>query len=462
MKSVIALVGRPNVGKSTLFNQLTRSRNAIVANYPGLTRDRQYGVGRVGGEYLVVDTGGLAEADSQLETLMAGQTWQGIEEADRIIWMVDGRAGLTVADELIAKALRHSGKPVYLAVNKTDGIDPEQALSEFYPFGFHGPFAIAAAHGRGLQSLMAQVLAGLPPLTQPAEVEHAGIRLAFVGRPNVGKSTLVNRILGEERVVVSDLPGTTRDSIFVPFEHAGQHYTLIDTAGVRRRAKVKETVEKFSVVKTLAAIEAADVVIHVLDAHEGITEQDVHLMGLSLELGRAIIVVLNKWDGLSDTQRQQIKSDYARQLPFLDFAERFTISALHGTGVGLLYAAVQRAYRSAQADLSTTQLTRLLEIAVARHQPPLVRGRRIKLRYAHQGGRRPPVIVIHGNQVDQLPGAYRRYLENHFRQQLKLVGTPIRFELKVGENPYAGKRNKLTSRQVRSRQRLMKHVRRRK
>ncbi len=443
MSTVIALVGRPNVGKSTLFNQLTRSRDAIVADFPGLTRDRQYGFGKLGGRYLVIDTGGVGEESAQIDELMSAQTWQGIEEADRVVWLLDARAGLTPGDEAIAERLRRAGKPVFLAVNKTDGLDAEQALAEFHGLGFSTPLPIAAAHGRGLLKLMEVVLAdsdALDPATTPDEEERAGIRIAFVGRPNVGKSTLLNRMLGEQRVVVSDLPGTTRDSIAVPFERDGQRYTLIDTAGVRRRGRVKETVEKFSIVKTLASIDAADVVLHLIDSQEGITDQDVSLIGLSVNAGKSVIVCLNKWDGLGEQQRKQLKQDYGRRLAFLDFAEHFTISALHGTGVGLLFDAVRRAWRSATVDISTTRMTQLLEMAVARHQPPLVRGRRIKLRYAHQGGRRPPVIVIHGNQTEQVPAAYKRYLENFFRKQLKLVGTPIRLEFKTTKNPYAGRK----------------------
>ncbi len=445
MSTIVALVGRPNVGKSTLFNQLTRSRDAIVADFPGLTRDRQYGIGKLGGRYLVIDTGGLGEESEDIDNLMSAQTWQGVEEADRIVWLLDARAGLTPGDEAIADALRRAGKQVFLAVNKTDGLDAEQAMAEFHGLGFSNPIPIAAAHGRGLQKLMETVLEGSDALdaeATPDEDEQAGIRLAFVGRPNVGKSTLLNRMLGEERVVVSDVPGTTRDSIAVPFERDGQRYTLIDTAGVRRRSKVKETVEKFSIVKTLASIDAADVVLHLIDAQEGITDQDVSLIGLSVHAGKSVIVCLNKWDGLSEAQREKLKKEYDRRLAFLDFAERFTISALHGTGVGLLFDAVQRAWRSATVDISTTKMTQLLEMAVARHQPPLVRGRRIKLRYAHQGGRRPPVIVIHGNQTERVPAAYKRYLENFFRKQLKLVGTPIRLEFKTTKNPYAGRRRR--------------------
>ncbi len=442
MKPVIALVGRPNVGKSTLFNQLTRSRDALVADFPGLTRDRQYGVGRVGGDYYVIDTGGLTDEPDQLNELMAGQTRRGIDESDRIIWLVDGRAGLTPADEVIGEELRRLGKPVFLAVNKTDGIVVEEALAEFHALGFGDPMPIASAHGRGVTRMIQTVLGDQAGLAGEAEQdgdEARGIRIAFVGRPNVGKSTLVNRILGEDRVVVSDVPGTTRDSIYIPFERDGQRYTLIDTAGVRRRGKVRETVEKFSVVKTLDAIERADVVVNVLDMREGVTDQDVHLIGMALQAGRAIVVALNKWDGLSEEQRKRRLGQYELKLPFLDFAERYTISALHGSGVGLLYEAVQRAYRSARIELSTTRLTRLLEEAVARHQPPMVRGRRVKLRYAHQGGKRPPVIVIHGNQTRHVPEAYRRYLVNFFRDRLKVVGSPIRIEFKTGENPYASR-----------------------
>ncbi len=458
MKPVIALVGRPNVGKSTLFNRLTRSRDALVADFPGLTRDRQYGVGRLGGDYYVIDTGGLTDEPDQLNALMAGQTRRGIEESDRIIWLVDGRVGLTPADEQIGEELRRIGKPVFLAVNKTDGIVAEEALTEFYGLGFGDPMAIASAHGRGVSQLIRAVLGDSGGSETDAESpvdEAGGIRIAFVGRPNVGKSTLVNRILGEDRVVVSDIPGTTRDSIHIPFERDGQQYTLIDTAGVRRRGKVRETVEKFSVVKTLDAIERADVVVNVLDMHEGVTDQDVHLIGMALQAGRAIVVALNKWDGLSDEQRKRQLAQYALKLPFLDFAERYTLSALHGSGVGLLYEAVQRAYRSARMELSTTRLTRLLEEAVARHQPPMVRGRRVKLRYAHQGGKRPPVIVIHGNQTRHVPEAYRRYLVNFFRDRLGIVGSPIRIEFRTGDNPYAPpkRRPKPTSRPKRQHRR---------
>ncbi|WP_018954541.1 ribosome biogenesis GTPase Der [Thioalkalivibrio sulfidiphilus] len=461
MLPVIALVGRPNVGKSTLFNQLTRSRDALVADFPGLTRDRQYGPGRVGGfPYMVVDTGGLSGEAETLDNLMARQTQQAIDESDVVLFLVDGREGLTAADQAIARSLRTQGKKVLLVVNKTDGVDAEQAMAEFHALGFGAPIPIAATHGRGVLGLINAVHALLPEVEETlAEAERwPGIRIAFVGRPNAGKSTLINRILGEERVVATEIPGTTRDSIFIPFERDGQQYTLIDTAGVRRRSRVHEAIEKFSVVKTLQAIDAAHVVVMVLDAREGISEQDAHLLGVVLDAGRALVVAINKWDGLDPDQRDRIRHELDLKLPFLDFAEKRFISALHGTGVGDLFAHVKRAYDSAFIKVSTNHLTKLLESAMVAHQPPLVSGRRVKLRYAHQGGQNPPIIVIHGNMTERLPGSYKRYLTNHFRQHLKLVGTPIRLEFKTGENPYAGKRNVLTPRQQYKRKRMMRHA----
>lgn len=448
MYQVIALVGRPNVGKSTLFNQLTRSRDALVANFPGLTRDRKYGVGVLGGQYLVIDTGGLGEEYDTIDSLMAQQTRQAIEEAHHIIWLVDARDGLTGADQEIADELRKTSKPVTLAVNKTDGLDIDQAMVEFYATGFAGPIAIAASHRRGLRALLDVVLSDEVKPDQNEQVENQaeknGIRLAFVGRPNVGKSTLINRMLGEERVVTSPVAGTTRDSIFIPFERDGQQYTLIDTAGVRRRGKVNDKIEKFSVIKTLQAIENSDVVVHLFDAQEGITDQDISLVGYTLEAGRAVIVALNKWDGLTAERREQLKDEMKFKMPFLDFAEQYTISALHGTGTGLLYNAVKRAYKSALIDVPTARLTSLLEQALKGHQPPLVNGRRIKLRYAHQGGKHPPVFVIHGNQTKRIPGSYKRYLVNFYRKALKLVGTPIQIEFKSGDNPFSERRNTMT------------------
>ncbi len=455
MKPVIALVGRPNVGKSTLFNCLTRSRDALVADFPGLTRDRQYGTGVVGDRpYLVVDTGGLSGEVVGIDAPMAQQVQSAIGESDAVLFLVDGKGGLTAGDEAIAQHLRQCGKPVFLVVNKTDRIDPDVAGSDFYVLGMGEPIPIAASHNRGVRSMIEQVLATFPePEAEEEEDEH-GIKVAIVGRPNVGKSTLVNRILGEERVVAFDMPGTTRDSIYIPFERDDQQYTLIDTAGVRRRGKVKEVIEKFSIIKTLQAISEANVVVMVLDAREGISEQDAHLLGFVMDAGRALVVAVNKWDGLSGEQRDRVKHDIDRRLPFLSFAKLHLISALHGTGVGELFGSVKRAYASAMRKLSTPELTQLLETAVAAHQPPMVRGRRIKLRYAHQGGKNPPVIVIHGNQVDAVPGSYKRYLENSFRDYLKMEGTPVRIEFKGGKNPYAEKAGKGNQRQVARKQRM--------
>ena len=461
MLPVIALIGRPNVGKSTLFNRLTRSRDALVADYPGLTRDRQYGFGKLGSSpYLVIDTGGVAGGEVGIEEAMVEQTIRALHEADAAIVIVDGRSGLTAADEHVAELARKYAKKTWLAVNKSEGLDAALASSEFHGLGLGEPIAISAAHGDRVSALIDDVLGELPVVEPDDDVEEDDkeLRIAVIGRPNVGKSTLANRLLGEERLVVYDQPGTTRDSVAVPFERNDRKYVLIDTAGIRRKSKVHEAIEKFSIVKALQAIEQAQVVIAVLDAQDGITEQDVSLLGLVLERGRALVVVTNKWDGLSAYERKRIRDELDRRLPFLDFAERMTISALHGTAVGDLLPAVERAFRAATRDLSTTELTRELEAAVMAHPPPLVRGRRIRLRYAHQGGRNPPVIVIHGNQTNKLPEAYRRYLINRFRKAFKLKGTPVRLSFKTSDNPFKGRRNKLTPRQERSRKRLMKRV----
>ncbi|WP_163835101.1 ribosome biogenesis GTPase Der [Spartinivicinus ruber] len=477
MTPVIALVGRPNVGKSTLFNRLTRSRDALVANYSGLTRDRQYGEGKLGNRnYLVIDTGGISGNEEGIDAMMAGQSLQAIDEADAVLFLVDARTGLTPADEMIAKHLRVHNKSAYLVVNKLDGLDADAALADFYELGIANVAGIAAAHGRGVKSLINEVLSHFPNpeevaglLAEEEEAEEQqytteneqkaqGIKIGIVGRPNVGKSTLVNRMLGEDRVVVFDHAGTTRDSIYIPFERQEKKYTLIDTAGVRRRGKVKEAVEKFSVVKTLQAISDANVVILVLDAKEGLVDQDLHLLSFILESGRAIVIALNKWDGMDTDMKTQVKEELERRLGFINFARIHYISALHGSGVGNLYQSVEEAYQAATSRWSTNQLTRLLEDAVTEHQPPLVRGNRIKLRYAHMGGSNPPIIVIHGNQTGDVPASYQRYLENTFRRELKIVGTPIRIEFKGGENPYAGKKNKLSDRQVNKKKRLMKHV----
>lgn len=461
MLPVIALIGRPNVGKSTLFNRLTRSRDAIVADYPGLTRDRQYGFGKLGPvPYLVIDTGGVAGGEEGIEELMVDQTVRALKEADVAIVMVDARSGVTAADEHVVDLARKHAQKTWLAVNKSEGLNQDIASAEFHALGLGDPVAISSAHGDRIGALMEAVLADFesPEEEETEEDEDSALRIAIVGRPNVGKSTLANRLLGEDRLVVYDQPGTTRDSVAVPFERNDRSYLLIDTAGIRRRARVHETIEKFSIVKALQAIERSQVVIAVLDAHEGVTEQDVSLLGLVLTRGRALVVVTNKWDGMAADDRKHVRDELERRLPFLDFAERITISALHGTAVGDLLPAVERAYKAAMRDMSTTELTRELESAVTAHPPPVVRGRRIRLRYAHQGGRNPPVIVIHGNQTERLPEAYRRYLINRFRKAFKLKGTPVRLAFKTGKNPYEGRRNKLTPRQEQKRKRLLKHV----
>ena len=459
LKPVIALVGRPNVGKSTLFNCLTRSRDALVAAVPGLTRDRKYGDGRVGDRaYIVIDTGGLSGERDQLDGLMAKQAQQAIEEADMVLWLLDARDGLTAADEAIAEFLRRCHKPVRLIANKTDGLPEQEALVEFHGLGMGDPFPVAASHNRGVRQMIETVLQDFPTVEAEDEQKSDGIRIALIGRPNVGKSTLLNRMAGEERVVAYDQPGTTRDSIYVDLERDGRHYTLIDTAGIRRRGRVREAVEKFSVVKALQAITDAHVVVLLLDAREGITEQDLGLLGEVLERGKALVIAINKWDGLPVEQKEKVRSEIDRQLNFIDFAEIHYISALHGTGVGHLFDSIEECYESATRDLPTPRLTELLEEAVIKHQPPLIGGRRIKLRYAHQGGRNPPIIVIHGNQVEKLGGDYRRYLARHFQKRLNLHGTPVKIELKSGDNPYKGKRNTLTPRQEQKRKRMLKHV----
>lgn len=461
MLPVIALVGRPNVGKSTLFNRLTRSRDALVADQPGLTRDRQYGVGRIGSRpYVVVDTGGISGERDGVEVLMDQQVRLAIEEADHIFYLVDAREGLAGADEQIAAELRKTGKPITVVANKTESLDSDIAGAEFHALGLGDPVAISSAHGRGVKPLINKVLALFPPAEEDDTAEQRGTQIAVVGRPNVGKSTLINRLIGEERLVAFDKPGTTRDSIQVPFEHQGRQYTLVDTAGVRRRARIAEAIEKFSIIKTLQAMEAANVVLLVLDAHQGISEQDATLAGHVVDSGRALVVVINKWDGLQSDERDRIKSELERKLPFLSFAEVLFISALHGTGVGHLMKAVDAAYRAATRDLKTSDLTNILEQAIAEHQPPLVRGRRIKLRYAHQGGQNPPIIVIHGNQTESVPLTYQRFLVNRFRKAFKLWGTPVRIEFRTSDNPFKGRRNKLNPRQQQKRRRMMKHVKR--
>ncbi len=463
MLPVVALVGRPNVGKSTLFNRLTKSRDALVADYAGLTRDRQYGYGKLGEKpYLVIDTGGLTGGSSGIEALMEGQARLAIEEADAVVFLVDARDGLMPADHDIAALLRRRDVPVFLAVNKAEGLDQDATGAEFYALGLGDPLVISAAHGDRVSALIDHVLEACPDPTDDDDSTGNAITVTVAGRPNVGKSTLINRLIGEDRLVAFDEPGTTRDSVRVPFERDGQEYVLIDTAGVRRRARVSELVEKFSIIKTLQAIEQSNVVIAVLDARQGVTDQDVSLFSMIIERGRALVIAINKWDGLDPEGRKRLRDGLEMKLAFSDFAPQHFISALHGTAVGKLLPEVNKVHRAACRELGTSELTRILETAVTAHPPPLSRGRRPRLRYAHQGGRNPPIIVIHGNQADRLADSYRRYLINYFRKAFKLRGTPIRLQLKTSKNPYEGKRNTLTPRQQASRKRLMKHVKRKK
>ncbi|AIW13277.1 ribosome biogenesis GTPase Der [Vibrio europaeus] len=494
MVPVVALVGRPNVGKSTLFNRLTRTRDALVADFPGLTRDRKYGQAKLGEhEFIVIDTGGIDGTEEGVETKMAEQSLAAIDEADVVLFMVDGRAGLTPSDIAISNHLRKIEKPSMLVVNKVDGIDADAASADFWQLGVENMYQIAAAHGRGVGALidralnpfaekMAEEAQGeIEDLTEFVDEEEEKldyteeeaeeefkrlqdqpIKLAIIGRPNVGKSTLTNRILGEERVVVYDMPGTTRDSIYIPMERDGREYVLIDTAGVRRRKRINETVEKFSVVKTLKAVEDANVVLLVIDARENISDQDLSLLGFALNAGRSIVLAVNKWDGLDMDVKEHVKKELDRRLGFVDFARIHFISALHGTGVGHLFESVQEAYKSATTRVGTSVLTRIMKMATDDHQPPLVRGRRVKLKYAHAGGYNPPIVVIHGNQVNELPDSYKRYLMNYYRKSLEIMGTPIRIQFQSSDNPFEGKSNKMTMSQERKRKRLMSMMKNRK
>ncbi|MCO6536363.1 ribosome biogenesis GTPase Der [Gilliamella sp. ESL0232] len=485
MVPVVALVGRPNVGKSTLFNRLTRTRDALVADFPGLTRDRKYGRAEIKGhEYILIDTGGIDGTEDGVESFMAEQSLQAIEEADIVLFLVDARAGAMPADHAIAKHLRSRDKATFLVANKIDGIDADTAISDFYGLGLGEIHPIAASHGRGVSSLIETVLdpifqfdnnednnsddnQQLDNLTELCDdfvdetesLINQPIKVAIVGRPNVGKSTLTNRILGEERVVVYDMPGTTRDSIYIPMNRDEREYILIDTAGVRKRGKVTETVEKFSVIKTLQAIEDANVVILVIDAREGVSDQDLSLLGFIINSGRSLVIAVNKWDGLSQDIKEQVKTTLDDRLDFIDFARVHFISALHGSGVGNLFDSIQEAYDCATRRVNTALLTKIMQMAQDDHQPPLVRGRRVKLKYAHAGGYNPPIVVIHGNQVEDLPDSYKRYLMNYFRRSLKIMGSPIRIQFKEGANPFEGRKNTLTASQQRKRRRLMKHVR---
>src|SRR4249919_2213978 len=462
MLPLVALVGRPNVGKSTLFNALTRTRDALVHDEPGVTRDRNYGVCRLdeARPFVLVDTGGIAGVDEGLAGATAKQSRAAAEEADLILFIVDGREGASTIDDDILAWLRKVAKPTFLVVNKTDGIDVQAAMGEFARYGIKDVIGVSSAHRQGIDTLLAQVLAQLPVDgdTEILDNDPERVRVAFVGRPNVGKSTLVNRILGEERMIASDVPGTTRDSIAVDLDLDGRKYRLIDTAGLRRRGKVEEAIEKFSVVKTLQAIEHCQVAVIMLDAGEGVTDQDATVLGAVLEAGRALVIAINKWDGQTSYQREQTLSLISRKLSFCTWAENMTISAKHGTGMRELFRAIHRAHTSATREFSTSEVTKALEVAYASFQPPAVRGHLPKMRYAHPGGSNPPTFIVHGTRLKSLAESYKRYLENFFRKRFKLVGTPIQFVFKEGENPYADKKNVLTEKQVKSRRRLMKHV----
>jgi GTPase len=466
MRPVIALVGRPNVGKSTLFNRLTRSREALVANIPGLTRDRKYGDGEIEGHsFIVIDTGGISGDEEGIDLEMASQSLQAIEEANICLFMVDAKDGLLPDDNRILDHLRKRSKNTCLVVNKIDGRDPDAALADFYSLGLSEIFPITATQGRGVKSMLVKVLTDFEQAAIDAgegeavfqDVAATGIKIAIAGRPNVGKSTLVNRMLGEERLLVFDEPGTTRDSIYIPYERRGRRYTLIDTAGIKKRGQTKQTIEKFSVVKSLQAIQDAHVVVLIIDARTGIVEQDLHLLGYVVETGRALVIAINKWDGMHSEDKDQVKDDIRRRFVFVDFAKIHFISALYGTGVGDLYKSIHTAYESATKTLTTHRLTELLQDAVIDHAPPMVNGRRIKLRYAHAGGQNPPIIVIHGKQTDKLPGNYSRYLEKTFRKVLNLEGTPVRIELRSGENPFVKGEEGLTQQQISQKRRIKKN-----
>ncbi len=460
MIPVIAIVGRPNVGKSTLFNALTRTRDALVADMPGVTRDRQYGICQVQTPCLLVDTGGLVSQAEGIDYLTAKQVHQAIEESQLVLFVVSARDGLTAADEEIAVLLRKSGKPVLVLANKVDGMDSATATADFASLGMGEPLAVSAEHRQGLQDIMEAAEQWLPPVPDEEQATEADdvLRLAIVGRPNVGKSTLVNRILGEERVLAFDQPGTTRDSIRITTERDGQKYELIDTAGVRRRSRISEAIEKFSTIKALQAIEMAHVVVLMIDAREGLTDQDTTLLGHILQRGRALVIGLNKWDGLDQDHREQVKSELDRRLSYATWAKRVTLSALHGSGMQELLDAVQQAWRSARMEFSTAELTRVLLKAVESHQPPMSQGRTAKLRFAHGGGKMPPRIIIHGSRTETIPDSYTRYLSNAFIQHFRLKGTPVVLEFRNSANPYKDKKNVLSKRQVQKRQRLKKFV----
>ena len=462
MSAIIAIVGRPNVGKSTLFNRITHTRNALVADRPGVTRDRQYAyVNRHEKNFVLVDTGGL-EREEKLELSISNrvseQALLAIDEADAVIWLVDGRGGLSTADELLAGQLRPLCQNLYLVVNKTEGLNLALACADFHALGVGDPLPISAERGDGVSALLNEILNKLPESESESEISDDGLRIGIIGRPNVGKSTLVNRMLGEERMLTFDQPGTTRDSVAVPFERRGQQYVLIDTAGVRRRSRVTDLVEKFSVIKTLKAVEMAQIIVIVIDAHDAVTDQDLHLIGIAADSGKSLVIAINKWDGLDQDQKQSIKNQLERKLDFISYACTHFVSALHGTGVGKLFELLNRIGKSQATKVKSSLVTDILHEVVQAHEPPLVRGRRIKLRYAHIGGHDPLRIIVHGNQTEHVPDHYKRYLSNKIRQRLQLLGTPVMIEFKHGENPFKGRKNVLNKRQLEKRKRLMRHV----
>ncbi|MCZ6804723.1 MAG: ribosome biogenesis GTPase Der [Proteobacteria bacterium] len=465
MKPVIAIVGRPNVGKSTFFNRLTSSRDALVADRPGLTRDRQYGVSHHDSRsFLIIDTGGIGEKDhdsKDVAELMTEQAMLAASEASVLVWIVDGRAGLTHVDETLAEVFRRLDKPLFLAVNKIEGHEPSLAVSEFYSLGIDSVWPISAKRGDGVVSLLDAVAEKIPNTIEEKAGEVEGITVSVLGRPNVGKSTLINRMIGEERVLTFDRPGTTRDSIKIPFQKNGKDYILIDTAGVRRKSRVHDVIEKFSILKSFDAIEAAKIIILVIDASEDVTEQDSTLLGMIEDSGKSVIIAVNKWDGMETSEKERIKSQLSRKFSFIDYAQYHYISALHGTGVGNLFKSINKIYKSLDINTSTSDMTDILEYAVTRHPPQMVQGCRIKLRYAHLGGTDPIRVIIHGNQTERVPDAYKRYLARVFRKKLNLVGTAVLIDFKHGNNPFKGKKNVLTQRQINKRKRLMKHVKKR-
>jgi len=476
MFPVIALVGRPNVGKSTLFNRLTRSRNALVANFEGVTRDRIYKKGQVGDyKCIFIDTGGLCSDCEKLDDKTANlavanqlshQAWQAVDEADVVFFLVDAKAGVTPEDELLSLQIRKSSKKTYLLINKSDSENTDLPLAEFSLLGMSNMRCISAKNGNGFASLISELASVFDVQGYDVKykdgndsgVENHTVKISIVGRPNVGKSTLVNRMLGEERVIVYDEGGTTRDSVYIPHESNGRLYTLIDTAGVRRRGKVSESIEKLSIIKTLQAMNSSNVVIVLVDARTGLVDQDLHVLSYAVDSGRGLVIAINKWDGLSISERQEVKSEIERKLSFAKFARVHFISALNGSGVRGIYRSIDESYSASMGRWSTGYLTRILNTAVTKHQPPMIRGRRIKLNYCHMGGNNPPVFVVHGNQTDQLPATYQRYLINAYREVLELQGTNVVFQFKTSNNPYKDKVNKLNVRQIKKKQRLVTHV----